>query len=241
MKSGVRLLLGFLLGLFVIFFANMVIPSIRFVSGFIKAHNWLHSSDITQVVFLIVSLALIYLFSRGNVKTYGLKSVKGSEIVRPILISIIVSIVITGVGTILVMLGGERTVNEADSIMSGGILKVILSVWIIASISEEVFFRGLLQGFLNPLKDSGINLFKIHISVPVIFSALFFGLGHVGVISFLGTNMTILIIINATILGFIAGYYREKTGSLIVAIAVHMTFNIVGSIIGIIVMKIMNV
>jgi hypothetical protein len=240
MKSIIRLLLGFILGLFVVFLANMVMPSIGFVGEFVKNHNWLHSSDITQIVFLVVSLSLIYLFSRGNVETYGLKSVKGSEIVKPVLVSIIVSIVITGVGMVLVMLGGEGGVNGTDSIMGSGILKAIISVWIIASISEEVFFRGLLQGFLNPLKKSGINLFKIHISVPIIFSALFFGLGHIGVISFLGTNMTILIIINATILGFIAGYYREKTGSLIPAIVVHMTFNIVGSIIGIILTKIMT-
>lgn len=37
---------------------------------------------------------------------------------------------------------------------------------------------------------------------------------------------------NAAVLGLIAGYYREKSGSLIPAIGAHMTFNIVGVVVG---------
>jgi len=39
--------------------------------------------------------------------------------------------------------------------------------------------------------------------------------------------IVISIVVSATLLGFIAGYYREKTGSLLPAIAAHITFNIV--------------
>jgi membrane protease YdiL (CAAX protease family) len=41
------------------------------------------------------------------------------------------------------------------------------------------------------------------------------------------SRMVVLIVISATALGFIAGYFRERTNSLMPAIAVHMTFNIV--------------
>jgi membrane protease YdiL (CAAX protease family) len=41
--------------------------------------------------------------------------------------------------------------------------------------------------------------------------------------------MVVFIVINATILGLLAGYYRETSGSIIPAIAVHMTFNVVGA------------
>ena len=42
--------------------------------------------------------------------------------------------------------------------------------------------------------------------------------------------MLIAILVSTTVLGFIAGYYREKTGSLLPAISAHTTFNIVGTL-----------
>ena len=240
MNKSIRLLLGIILGLCIYFLANIAVPSIRFISEFVKAHDWLFRGDITQIVFLIVSLVLMYLFSKRNVATYGIKSVNMSLVVRPVLISIIVSSVFIGIGMVVVMAGGALTERSVDPGMGiGGMLKIILSVWILASISEEVFFRGLLQSFLAPLKDYGFKLLNSHISIPVTISALGFGLAHVVLLNILSTRMAILIIINATILGFIAGYYREKTGSLIPAILVHMTFNVVGNITVVIITKIM--
>jgi membrane protease YdiL (CAAX protease family) len=37
------------------------------------------------------------------------------------------------------------------------------------------------------------------------------------------------ILISTTVMGFIGGYYRERSGSLLPAIAAHMTFNVVGT------------
>jgi membrane protease YdiL (CAAX protease family) len=41
--------------------------------------------------------------------------------------------------------------------------------------------------------------------------------------------MVALVVPTATILGFIAGYFREKTGSIVPAIVAHFVFNVVGA------------
>ena len=58
--------------------------------------------------------------------------------------------------------------------------------------------------------------------------AVLFGLAHLCLIGRMPGAMLPVIVLSTTLLGFIAGYFREKTGSLIPAIAAHITFNIVG-------------
>jgi hypothetical protein len=111
-------------------------------------------------------------------------------------------------------------------------VKTIISIWLIASTCEEIFYRGLILSFLAPLKEYGFKLFRSHISVPVIVSAIGFGLGHLCLLNQMESIIVVGIVISATLLGFIAGYFREKTGSLVPAIAAHLTFNIVGFAIG---------
>jgi len=45
----------------------------------------------------------------------------------------------------------------------------------------------------------------------------------------LGIYKLLFFLLFAVIFGVIAGYYREKTGSLVPAVIVHMKFNISGS------------
>jgi len=118
--------------------------------------------------------------------------------------------------------------SSSEMMMPGGLLKPILSVWILASISEEIFFRGFLQSFFMPFKKYGFRVSKAYISVPVMICAVWFGLGHLSLLRLMSPDIVIGIVLNATVLGLLAGYYREKTGSVIPAIIIHMIFNIVG-------------
>lgn len=239
MKKPVRLILGIMLGLAVYYLSSEMIPSIGFIDGFVRRNNWLTGNDITQASFLIISLLLISLFSRGKVATYGLRPVKVSAMKKPVLLSIIVSFVIISISMVLSMKSMQSGVSSESMMAPRGILKPILSVWVMASISEEVFFRGLLQGFLSPLKQYGFTFIKIHVSVPVTICAVWFGLGHFGLLRVMNVDVVIGIVISAMALGFIAGYYFEKTGSIIPAIAVHMVFNIVGTFTTVIFMKVL--
>ena len=112
--------------------------------------------------------------------------------------------------------------------MSGGVPRFVLSVVLLASICEEVFARGLVLGFLAPLKRYSLAVLRWRLSAPVLISALGFGLGHLCLLGSMDSRMVVLIVVNAAVLGLLAGYHREKTGSILPAIAVHMAFNIVG-------------
>ena len=106
----------------------------------------------------------------------------------------------------------------------------ILFVWLIASTCEEVFYRGLLLGWLMPLAGIRLGIGRAKLSVPVLLCGLAFGLGHLCLAGKVPPPMLVMILISTTLTGFVAGYYREKTGSLLPAIAAHMTANIVGTL-----------
>jgi len=228
-KNIKRLIFGIILGLLIHWISLIVIPSIDFIDDFIKGHRYITRGDVTQASFLILSLILIVVFTRGKISNYGLKAIKIGELRNPVLLSITLSFALISAGMIIRIVIGTPGAGSREMIMPGGLLKPILSVWILASISEEIFFRGFLQSFFMPLKDHGFRLFKAYISVPVMICAVWFGLGHLFLLRLMRPDIVIGIVLNATMLGLLAGYYREKTGSIIPAIAVHMIFNIAGS------------
>jgi membrane protease YdiL (CAAX protease family) len=107
----------------------------------------------------------------------------------------------------------------------------VCSVIILASVAEELFIRGLIQGYLNPLRTKRLDLGRISLSLPVLVSATLFGSMHFSVYVAGGSlAFTLCIIVMTTVMGLMAAYYRERTESLIPPVAVHMTANIVGSV-----------
>ena len=93
-----------------------------------------------------------------------------------------------------------------------------------------MFMRGLYQSWLSPLQEYKVRVFrKIHLSAPVLLSALFFGAMHAILWPRIG-RLALIIMLSAAILGIVAGYYREKTKSLVPAILVHALFNVGGSL-----------
>ena len=93
--------------------------------------------------------------------------------------------------------------------------------------------RGLIQGALDAWKNVGITLFGRHLSLPVLVGAVAFGLMHIALSTMgAGTGQVIVTVLFAFLLGLVAGYYRETSGSLLPAIIVHMSGNIGGSLAG---------
>ncbi len=122
----------------------------------------------------------------------------------------------------------SRSGGEVQEVVELSKFQDIIFVWIYASISEEIFTRGLLQSFLSPLTKYGVGLFnRWRLSVPVLFSGLYFGFMHIVLIHRLGPGVLFVIILTS-LLGIIAGYYREKTQSLIPGIIIHALFNVGG-------------
>jgi membrane protease YdiL (CAAX protease family) len=230
MKNTVRLVLGIIMGGCIYYLSLYVIPSFGLLKGLMRL-SWISKGDITQISLLVLSLILIGLLSKGNLPTFGFSPAKVKQLVRPVLVSIPVPFLMIVVTMIMIIITGTIPKGEHPA-AKYGLIKTIISIWLIASTCEEIFYRGLILGFLAPLKEYGFKLFGSHISVPVIVSAIGFGLGHLCLLNQVGSTIVVGIVVSATLLGFIAGYFREKTGSLVPAIAAHMTFNIVGFAIG---------
>jgi membrane protease YdiL (CAAX protease family) len=204
-----------------------LVPKISFIKKLVDSVEWLSSSHIVQFSMLIIAILLIIIIGKGKFSNFGFNGAPVKTVLRSVFLSFGVSIVLFLAFGIYMKITSS-VASSGASFLEGSFLSNIILVWIIASSVEEIFYRGFLQTFLEPLKDIGLKFGKVYLSLPVILTALMFGFMHLCLKGKLPWQMVRFIIFNATVLGLIAGYYREKTGSLIPAYFVHLTFNVVG-------------
>jgi membrane protease YdiL (CAAX protease family) len=78
-----------------------------------------------------------------------------------------------------------------------------------------------------------VRIRRLHLSLPVIVAALFFAAMHIPLL-IMGIDpwMGVSILVSAFLLGLIAGFYRERSGSLLPAYVAHMLANVFGMGIG---------
>lgn len=191
----------------------------------IQPEMWL-GLFISQTAILLISLIIMLIASKGRLARYGFRPAGDIQLKQIILWGL-------GIGIISALIGSSLPGKEVDVTGELSFFQTIILIWIYASISEEVFTRGLIQSSLAPLVKYGITLSKWRISLPVLLSALFFGLLHlIQTAMGMSINKALVIVLFAFLLGIVAGYHREKSGSLAPAIIVHMFANIGGSIAG---------
>ncbi|KPK99526.1 MAG: hypothetical protein AMJ91_07440 [candidate division Zixibacteria bacterium SM23_73_3] len=179
---------------------------------------WMRAS-ITHTFMWILSVLIALILTKGKLRDYGFTKGK-FRLTGKIFLWAIPMAILSVMGFI-----ASRSGTEVKEVSGLSQLQAIIFVWIYASICEEIFTRGLLQSFLAPLTRYGFNLSKkLRLSLPVLFSGLYFGMMHIVAINKIGPS----VIVFASLLGIIAGYYREKTESLIPAIIIHALFNIGG-------------
>lgn len=195
---------------------------------FISPSFILHSSMGT------LSIISLYIFKDSI--NYNISVPEFRKIIRPILFGLLVTVLANSSMNIAIKFLGEN-IEEHPLITSMSAIQVFIFVFIYASIAEELLFRGVLLNFLEPLKKIGFNFFKRKISLPVLISALAFGLGHL-VLVFTGVQAAFLVrvVVFTTLLGIVAGYYQEKYDNNAYAIIVHMAGNSIG-VIGVLLMN----
>lgn len=184
--------------------------------------GFLPGSAVTHTVMLLLSLVLMVVVSHRPLASFGFT--RGSWHFRP-------TILLWGLPTaclsVLALAAGPGDAPAAP--FAGSRLQLVLLVWVLASVSEEVLTRGLLQSLvamnLPPSSKSSIW------NLPVVISALFFGAMHLVLIESMGP-MAVVPIVLATFLGFVAARYRQSSGSLIPAVIVHALFNAGGMLPG---------
>jgi len=181
---------------------------------------------VNYAAMLAATLTLVLASSMGHVERFGfvmprLPGGYGAGITWGILLGAMASILnlVAGHGGMLPV--GKLTFPQ-----------MVLLVWLFASVAEEILVRGYVQSYLEPLIKRGFSLFRWRLSTPVIISALFFAAMHLILLT-RGTPflMVYVIVVFTFCLGLVAAYQRERTGSVLPAIAAHISFN-VGGVIG---------
>ncbi len=199
-----------------------MIMSLQNLPDLMKSKPWI-GGFINHTTMLVISIIIMLLLSKSKISTYGFKSARNIQLKPIILLSL-------SIGIIGALIQSFFPIKQFDSIENFSFIQIVIFIWIYASICEEVLTRGLIQGYLSPLTKYRFTVFKVPISLPVLISALFFASMHLMLLTTgMGIATVFNIILFAFILGIIAGYYREKTGSLITAIIVHMLFNVGGT------------
>lgn len=185
--------------------------------------DFIPSTFMTHSLMLLLSLSAIFLFKKSV--AFKLSFPKFKKSLRPFLFGLIASILVNVSITLIIKLfGAEAEVHPLLAKMTP--FQIFVFVFIYASISEELLFRGFLQNILKPLNTKGIYIFKRRISLPVIISAVAFGLGHLVLItSGVGVLFLVRVVIFTTSLGLVAGYYQEKNDNTAYGIIVHMAGN----------------
>ncbi len=179
---------------------------------------------INHTAMLILSIIIMLVASKGKLSRYGFKLARNVQVRQIILCGLSLGIISTLIAASLP--GKESSVAGELSF-----LQTVVFIWLYASICEEVFARGLIQSSLSRLTEYGFTVSERRISLPVLISALLFGLVHL-IQSVMGAGgyQVLIIVLFAFVLGLIAGYQRERTGSLVPAIMVHVFANVGGSL-----------
>ena len=221
-----RLVLGVLLWVLVLMVSSIPVMTEGGKALMAKA-SWLSSGATTQVMMVGASFVLIAALSRGRLSRYGFKMATAAKIKAAFIFGSIAAVVVQVALAVVWQVLPPSTGHPA--LAGASFLKIVITVWILASICEEVLHRGLIQSFLEPLRGYGTAVFGIRLSLPVIVAAVLFGAVHLMLLTTGADGYLVGGIVGcATVLGLVAGYYREKTGSLVPAILVHMVFNAYG-------------
>ena len=182
-----------------------------------------------HLAMFVFSILIILFLNKGKLKGYGFSWNLDFPVAKIVLISISFGFIFSIIEHYFIHSSSENPTVDFSFI------ERIIYIWFLASIAEEVLTRGLIQGYLSPLKHIGIRVFKYYISLPILVGALFFGAMHLMLLS-MGVDIysVMNIVVFGTLLGLIAGYQKEKTNSLIPAIIVHLCFNVGGSLLSVI-------
>lgn len=221
MKNSERIIWGLLLTAIVFLISTFAGKNFSLNSEFIP------DSFITNTVMLILSIGLIWGLKK-HVK-YKISLPKFKKTLRPILFGLLGAMVVNIIMSIVEIAMGVKNIESHSAHSTLSPLQFFIFIFICTPIAEEVLFRGFLQNILKPLKVKGIKIFKRHISIPVIISAVAFALVHLIIItSGSGSLFVIRTLVLTTTIGLIAGYYQEKYDNNAYAILVHIAVNFWG-------------
>lgn len=205
---------------------QIVVSSILIIlSGYLSATN----SNVNGISQLDLSQNMRYLISASSVLVCGIvffalyimetRGYKKERLITRSSVKMIISLILLGLGCQLAVSGTmsmlqkilvnlfEEYANQIDSLHQGNAWVVFLLLAVIAPITEELIFRGVILHHTNRyISFLGANLIQ----------ATLFGIYHFNIVQG----------IYAAILGFLLGLVYHKFKTIIAPIILHMTVNI---------------
>ena len=195
------------------------------LSAFRASHRWVDQLLIktSLIVFALLAMKLY----GGAPAQYGLRPAEPYRRWRVILPGL-------GLGMLATALIFVTPAKGMKVLQSFGFLSLVLLVWLLSSISEEIFTRGWFQGSLETEATKPVSLLGFSLPRPVLASALLFGGLHLSLLVAGADLWTVGIIVSSTFfLGLCAGQYRHRYRGLGPSILVHVAFNVGGFLGGI--------
>lgn len=123
-----------------------------------------------------------------------------------------------------------------------GLVRLVAIVWFGSTIAEELFVRGLVQGWMQPTGISDAAHHKPGSTARILSSGLLFGGFHVTLLLAGNDLRTATTIIVATAgLGLVCAWSRERSGSLLGPVLAHFSFNACGLVGGVAVLIITKI
>jgi membrane protease YdiL (CAAX protease family) len=181
------------------------------------------SNIIIGPVVLCIALIFMVLLSGGNLPSWG---------VAPIQLDHLVIVIAAGflVGLVVIAIAERISPTPANMALpreaSDTVLYILLIVGL-ASISEELLFRGVVQNTIDSWYLLSIQSGPIVLTSGAVVSAIIFSLVHSMPAKMMGTSPRVLMA-SSFILALTAGIALATTGSLIAPILIHAIFNLVG-------------
>ncbi len=173
----------------------------------------LSSGLITQILFIVLSFFIAYLFKLNNTMTFTIDQ-------KSLIICLIASTSLLIVSLIMNYINKKYTANTdlvPTQLFNKNKTLTTLTLLIIAPLGEEILFRGLLEGYLIIHKEP--------IYVTVIIPALLFMLVHLQPL-----KKHAILLSEVFITGLLLSYLRTTTNSLIPVIVAHSAMNTGGII-----------
>jgi membrane protease YdiL (CAAX protease family) len=191
----------------------------------LRSTQWI-DAPLIHVYLLLLCVIVAVLLGDWRLTILGLRSSSMKFLVQASLAGL-------AVGSLSSTVSLAMRVREPTFFRSLSVPQVIVFVWLLASLAEEVLTRGLLQGMMSAWAGRPVNLFFVRLHAPVIVSAAFFGAMHLPLLGMGADRAAVAIIVtSAFVLGLIAGQFRHRTGSLWPAMAAHSCANVAGTLLG---------
>ena len=181
------------------------------------------SNIVIGPIVLCMALLCMFLLSAGNLSLWGVALLRIDYLLTVVLVGSTIAIV--------VLLFSERISPTSPAMKppqdSSGLIAYILLIVVLASVSEEFLFRGVVQNTIDVWFLISIQLGPILLTSGAIVSAVIFSLVHAMPAKMMGISPAVLMT-SSFILGLSAGIALTMTMSLIAPILIHSIFNLAG-------------